>query len=241
MARQVLESDIWTSKPAWWFKVWVYILSRVNYSDNGQFNRGENFFTLESIHHNCYLGKEGIKIKTVSNIIREMKLLHMLTTQKTTRGFIISVTNYDKYQDLTEYRNDTEKALLTTQKRHRNDTIIEQGKISKVSKEDKEGKVKHKPLSKEKPLEERLEDFTVEVMGFKDKYTTVMLESFIENWAETNLNGQMKWELELLKKNGTWETGRRLARWCTNQRSWHNEEHDLSKMASIPEKEWEEI
>jgi len=213
MARQVLESDIWTSKPAWWFKVWVYILSRVNYSDNGQFNRGENFFTLESIHHNCYLGKEGIKIKTVSNIIREMKLLHMLTTQKTTRGFIISVTNYDKYQDLTEYRNDTEKAVLTTQKRHRNDTIIEQGKISKVSKEDKEGFTK--------PTLEEVSDYCLE------RNNGINPENFIDSntakgWVVGKTKTPMKDRKAVIR---TWEQNSNKPQISGDQ--WENREFKI--------------
>lgn len=47
----------------------------------------------------------------------------MLTTQKTTRGIIITICNYDFYQNLKNYKNDTENESGTTQERHRNDTI----------------------------------------------------------------------------------------------------------------------
>ena len=55
----------------------------------------------------------------------------MLATHRTTRGLIISVENYDKYQDLDNYGSDAPSDLKATQKRHRSDTIKEEVKESK--------------------------------------------------------------------------------------------------------------
>ncbi len=127
LARKIKQSDIWQAKPSWWLKVWVYILMQVNHKDNKLFKRGENFFTYEQIYNDCHLVCEGNDTKSLDNLMRWLKSTTQITTRKTTRGFIISVCKYDLYQDMTNYKNDTEIELKneskTTEKRHRNDTI----------------------------------------------------------------------------------------------------------------------
>jgi hypothetical protein len=123
MSRGIYDSPIWYEKPAWWFKVWIYILGNVNHTDFQGFSRGEGFFTREKIFLECGLSKDGVKAKSIDNVIRWLRERQDLTTQKTTRGIRIKVLNYEKYQDFKTYKNDTENDLKTTQKRHRNDTI----------------------------------------------------------------------------------------------------------------------
>jgi hypothetical protein len=123
MSRGIYDSPIWYEKPAWWFKVWIYILGNVNHTEFQGFSRGEGFFTREKIFLECGLSKDGVKAKSIDNVIRWLRERQDLTTQKTTRGIRIKVLNYEKYQDFKTYKNDTENDLKTTQKRHRNDTI----------------------------------------------------------------------------------------------------------------------
>lgn len=123
LARKIYESEIWQSKPSWWLKVWIYILGHVNFRKRGKFNRGSGFFNRKMIYAGCALWEEEIKSATVDNVIRYLRENEMVTTQKTTRGMIISVCNYNKYQNLGAYENDTGDDLETRQKRDRNDTI----------------------------------------------------------------------------------------------------------------------
>ena len=53
----------------------------------------------------------------VDMFIRWAKKSQMLTTQKTTRGMIVSITNYDVFQTLDNYKNDTENEMKTIRKR----------------------------------------------------------------------------------------------------------------------------
>lgn len=126
-ARKVLKSDIWIKKPSWWLKVWEYMLLKVNHKENEQFKRGQNFFSREQIHDECKLYLDGIKAVTVDNVVRWLRSTRQITTQKTTRGIIITICNYDYYQNLSNYRNDAENdtshEIKTRQKRDRNDTI----------------------------------------------------------------------------------------------------------------------
>ena len=127
LARKILNSDIWNIKPAWWLKVWLYILMKVNHADNKYSKRGENFFTYEQIYNDCHLVCEGNDTKSIDNLTRWLKRTTQITTRKTTRGFFITIYNYELYQNMNNYRNDTENdtenEIKTTEKRQRNDTI----------------------------------------------------------------------------------------------------------------------
>jgi len=111
LARKIKESEIWNEKPSWWFKVWVYILTEVNHQENEYFDRGTNYFSSEKIYSECALYKEGIKIHTISNLIKWLKRTKQITTRKTTRGLYITVCNYEYYQDMGNYKNYTENYM----------------------------------------------------------------------------------------------------------------------------------
>ena len=151
LARKIKHSDIWLKKPSWWLKVWEYILMEVNHA-NKEFPRGQNFFTREQIHTNCHLGRDKVKVASVDNVIRWLRMQKssrncvdgksttQITTQKTTRGIIITVCNYNTYQNIKSYKNDTTNETVdetkTTQKRDRNDTITKECKeCNNVNKE----------------------------------------------------------------------------------------------------------
>lgn len=116
-ARQTIESEIFYSKPDKWFKIWFYIIYRVNHKEKKQFKRGTCFTTYKEISQYTKANKNEI-----DHCIRWLKSATMITTQKATRGFILNVVNYDKYQDLDNYKSDTESDnksdLKATQKRH---------------------------------------------------------------------------------------------------------------------------
>jgi len=135
LARKILESEVWQTKPAWWLKVWIYILLKVSHKDNKYFKRGQGMFTRMEIFRDCRLSRARTSVKTVENLWRWLRKTSQITTQKTTRGIIISVVKYDDYQNIDNYKiqslndtendskNDTENNSETTQKQLRNDTI----------------------------------------------------------------------------------------------------------------------
>ena len=138
LARQIMESDIWSYRPAWWLKVWIYILIKVNHKDNKLFKRGENLFTYEDIFFHCGLKVEHINKGSIDNVMRYFKKQEMCTTRKTTRGLIINVCNYDTYQNMNRYSNCKSNEKLTKPKRNCNDTITEECKNDKNKKKYKD-------------------------------------------------------------------------------------------------------
>jgi len=108
LARKVIISQIW-NKPPWWFKVWFYLISEVNYADNKphqNYKKAQGFFTLESIKKECRL--HGITVKGVQHPIQWLKAGSQIGTRKVTHGMIITVCNYNTYQDLSNYKRDKE-------------------------------------------------------------------------------------------------------------------------------------
>lgn len=125
-ARQTIESDIFYKKPDKWFKIFFYIVNKVNHQKNAQFDRGQGFVKYEWI-----MEKTKAKKSEVDHCIRWLKSATMIATQKATRGMIITVLKYNEFQNIRNYKSDTESdnksELKATQKRHRSDTINNNG------------------------------------------------------------------------------------------------------------------
>jgi len=144
--RKIIESEIWTQKPAWWLKVWNYIILKANHSGGSKFKPGENFFTFQRIYADCNLIAEGVKYRSVDNVIRTLKLNAMITTQKTTRGIIIKVCNWERYQGEENSENDEPNANGTTGERHTNDTINKNKELRIKKKKEEKKNIKKKFL-----------------------------------------------------------------------------------------------
>ena len=98
LSRQILTSEIWR-KPPEYLKIFLYILLKVNHKD-GLFPRGSNFFNFSEQK------PEGVTKNQIYEFLRWSKhpRIAILTTQKTTRGIIIKVNNYERYQTLDNYK-----------------------------------------------------------------------------------------------------------------------------------------
>ena len=119
-ARQTVESDIFYTKPAAWFKIWFFIINKVSFIDSKQFKRGQGFFTYEWIQNKCKATRS-----TVDQCIRWLKSATMIATHKKNQGMVVTVLQYDKYQNLSTYeidtKSDTKSDLKATEKRQRSD------------------------------------------------------------------------------------------------------------------------
>ena len=98
LSRQILCSEIWR-KPPEWLKLFLYILLKVNHKD-GLFPRGSNFFNFKEDR------PPKVTLTQVYEFLRWAKseTISFCTTEKTTRGVILKVNNYDYYQSLVNYQ-----------------------------------------------------------------------------------------------------------------------------------------
>ena len=129
-ARQTIDSEIFTDKPDTWFKIWFYLVSRVNHQDNQNFKRGQAFVKYDWIMSATRASKNQVK-----HCIEYLKAHHMIATQKATRGMIITIINYDTYQTLDNYKSHTESQNKGTQKEHRSHAKNNKDKYSLTSNE----------------------------------------------------------------------------------------------------------
>lgn len=116
-ARQIIESEIFFNKPDKWFKIWFYLVNRANHKDCKQFKRGACFMKYEWIAEATKATRN-----EVDHCIRWLKSAKQIATQKATRGFIVNVLNYDKFQTLEHYKSDSKSDAIgevkAIQKRH---------------------------------------------------------------------------------------------------------------------------
>jgi hypothetical protein len=143
-ARCVQNSTISTAPPHV-REIWDWILREVNHKEGNSSGRviarGECVRTYESI-------LEGLKWKvgyrterySRSQCETAMKVLTregMITTTKTTRGMVIKVVNYDKFQTPSNYENHNEIKTRTTREPQQSHTINKNDKNVKNDKNDK--------------------------------------------------------------------------------------------------------
>ena len=120
LSRQLINSEIW-NKPPEYLKIFLYILLKVNHEDKLH-PRGSNFFNFsqEII--------PGVSRAQVDHFLRWAcsESAKMIAKQKTTRGIILKVNNYDKFQTsenyefLNELRNELRNNCETGAKQVRN-------------------------------------------------------------------------------------------------------------------------
>lgn len=126
-ARQTIESEIF-GKPAKWFKIWFYLVSRANHTENGGLRRGQCHLTYETIMLKC-----GATKGEVDHSIRWFKARRMLATARATRGFIVTILNYELYQSMDTYKSDSSGDSKATQKRHDKQECNNEDKCKKKS------------------------------------------------------------------------------------------------------------
>lgn len=117
-----MESDIWC-KPPLYVKVWCYLLMKAEYQDRGNLQRGQLFTSTQEIAEACSYYKGFQKItptpKQVMNVIDFLRKPHegvnegdmndpMIVTTKVTHGMLVTVCNYNKYQDPRSYERNNE-------------------------------------------------------------------------------------------------------------------------------------
>ena len=128
VARQILNNELWLYKPASWAKIWIYILARVNFADNGKFKRGEGYFNFRQEAKNIGLDVTTNKIK---KFMRYARRVLMISTRRSTRGMIIKVLNYDKYQTLDNYSGTMRGTKEAPEKNQGSTPIDKNGKNEK--------------------------------------------------------------------------------------------------------------
>jgi len=102
-SRDTIQSEIFFYKPDKWFKIWFYIVNRVNHKDTKLFKRGEGLITYQDIMRCTKASKTQVH-KCIKFLLKD----NMIGRRRTTRGYITLVKKYDEYQKLDNYKTTAE-------------------------------------------------------------------------------------------------------------------------------------
>lgn len=121
-SKSIIESDIW-KKPPLYFKVWHYLLLKAQFKQNGNLERGQLFTSIPEIAEACsyFVGYRKITPtkKEIWSILEFLRNPHegnaegndkgtMVETMMVTHGIVVTICNYNKYQDPTNYEGNNE-------------------------------------------------------------------------------------------------------------------------------------
>lgn len=127
LARKTLESGLMQMNPLA-FKLFFWMVLRANFRDRGKLKRGQLMTTIEGMREACsYLigyRKQKPSRDQIRSCYEALTKATMITTAKTTRGMVVTVLNYDKYQSALNYEAHTEShdEMLTKPQRCPHDT-----------------------------------------------------------------------------------------------------------------------
>jgi uncharacterized phage protein (TIGR02220 family) len=132
-------------------EIWFYILRKVNHKDNGKFKRGQGFFQFKDIQNDLQWCV-GYRCETyskpqITKALRRLREGNMIATAKETRGILITVVNYNIYQDPELYEGNDEGSTKD-QRRFSNGRTI-----NKNVKNDKNVKKESKTIVEKEPLD----------------------------------------------------------------------------------------
>lgn len=141
-----------------------------------------------------------ISQRSIRTSLDKLKSTSELTIKTTNKFSIVTICNYDKYQQL-ENTNDQQNDQQKANKRPTND---QQTTTPEKDKKDK------KVNNTKKSIEERKNEFYATLIPFVDVYGKEMLRAFFEFFSEPTKGDNPKMKMELEK---TWLLSSRLARW----------------------------
>lgn len=158
ISRKIVESEIW-DKPPLYLKVWMYLLMRAQYADYKQLKRGQLITSIPEIQEACsyYVGYRKItpskrEVWGVIDFLRNAKNGrnsrnpyegnakvdnegNMIETMKVTQGLLVTICNYNVYQDSRNYEGNGESLHESNNEKNAKVTTGEQYKGRKVKKD----------------------------------------------------------------------------------------------------------
>jgi hypothetical protein len=110
VARSTLESEL-MDKPPLYAKLWLWMLLTANFKDTEYLKRGQLLTTIDEMRE-AMGHKVGFSMKRptrdeIRGAYTFFRKTEMITATKTTRGMIITILNYEKYQDPKRYEAHT--------------------------------------------------------------------------------------------------------------------------------------
>lgn len=122
LSRKILDSEIMT-KPPLYLKVWIYLLTNAQHKDYKGLKRGQLFTSIpeiqEAMSYMVGYRKETPSYKQIRGVLdwlrfpgegntKDERGAPMIVTTKGTHGMVVTIVNYDLYQDPRSYEGQHE-------------------------------------------------------------------------------------------------------------------------------------
>lgn len=223
-------------------EIWLYLLRKANHKDaeiygrtikRGQLKTSYREI-IEDLSWNVGYRKESYKKHHCEIAMKVLMREQMIEIAKTTRGIIITICNYDVYQDPKNYENDSERYNEATRERQDNDTINKNEKNEKNDNTNTEKKFNFKLALLEYGFEEKLVDEWLMVRR-KKKATNSELafKQFIGQVEKSNM--EINKLLELVAVEKQWKSFN--AEWLKNLNTNRNGKTEKSSSREDRERE----
>jgi hypothetical protein len=170
LARKTIKSVI-MEKPPLYIKLWAWVLLQASFKDHGNLKRGQ-FFTSLGKMRKAMAHRVGYRVvkPTIKEIRTATKFLtkaDMIGTTKVTHGLIITILNYEYYQDVKNYEGHDERHP----KGHTEGTILRKKGIKK---------------------ENTSPDYSEKIISLRDRYPDQsLIDSGIQAIASTRKSGKV--------------------------------------------------
>lgn len=106
LARKIIDSEL-MNRPPLHLKLWVWMLGKANWRDRDKLKRGQFVTTIaemqEAMSYRIGYRKSTPTKDEIRNAYEAFTKATMITTTKTARGMIITILNYDTYQNSENY------------------------------------------------------------------------------------------------------------------------------------------
>lgn len=169
-------------------EIWFYLLRKAFFKDGEKLKRGQLLTSYRQIINDLSwkVGYRTEKYKKhhCETAMKLLTKLQMIQTTKTTRGLIVTICNYDYYQNSKNYETDNGNHNKTTTKPQSNDTIDEEWKNGK---NDNNGRAKK-------------EDKSEYYMKYSQQLSKIISK---KKSIKINKTKQKKWANEIHKLNKT--------------------------------------
>jgi hypothetical protein len=129
--RKIDESDV-SKMPPVTRELWFYLLRKVNHKNFGKLKRGQGFFKFSQIQKDLSW-MVGYRIEKYSKpqltkSLRRLNEGNMTETMKATHGMVITVCNYDYYQNPENYEGNDEGSTKETRRKRKGHNIYKNDK-----------------------------------------------------------------------------------------------------------------
>lgn len=112
LARKMFEGNL-MDKPDLWVKLWLWMIFKANFKDHGKLKRGQLLTSIkemqDAVSYKVGYRKKRPTVGQIRSAYEAFTNNNMVSVAKTTRGMIVTVLNYDKYQTLDNYEQHTEQ------------------------------------------------------------------------------------------------------------------------------------